>query len=329
MLLIFLFNTIASISQDVPAVNRDFENEMQTYPAGNSFKSLPQTTRCLIPDWVYANLPESGDTIFILGISDPGLHDTLAHQQAFIRAVALGSLACKTDCDHLSDWYKQSAGDENESTYAEIYRFSSKFAINPNNARIIQEIILGSTEVILLVGIPMQNIKSLILKDARVEALIYNNEADIVFGNQTSQKIDFSIQKRYNNEMIVLDESSFYQVNGKATGIRCFFPDSQTLFNSYEFYYTSGRPKQEAESNISNGTTCRQGLWIAYISQILEHLSMQAKLQCKDSESVNDNMEHSSRELLREKSRTLLTWRLNNIVIQDHKMKVNVNISKL
>lgn len=77
---------------------------------------------------------------------------------------------------------------------------------------------------------------------------------------------------------IALISASAARSQVKATGMRCSLPQSQAAFNRYEFYYTTGDSPHAADSTETPGTTCKQGLWIAYVSQIMEQLSMQAKI---------------------------------------------------
>lgn len=328
LLFIALMIAHAARSQVNTTLYLDLNKEMANYGTGSANSSKLATTLSPIPSWLNRQLPEQEDTLYVLGISDPGLTDTLARHQAVFRALAFGAMANLTSCEHFSDFYSQETGTVTNSKYEEIYRFSADLSGEISFSTIIRDTILYSSEAIVLVGIPRKKLIDAPLKTIRIEAVLYNNEADVTSGNKMSKKVDVCIRKRTTDEMRIIDASSFYQINGKATGMRCSLPQSQAAFNSYEFYYTTGDSPREADSTEVHGTTCKQGLWIAFVSQIIEQLSMQTKILSNDSQGLRDKTKDTSTELLREKSRIRLTWRIKAIDIHDDKMWVNMTASK-
>ena len=315
-------------SQTNTTISHDFDKEMSNYGTVNVDTTLLSTSLSTVPPWMNGRFPEQSDTLYVFGISDPGLNDTVARQQAVFRALALGAMAKITDCEHISDFYSQEKGAGTGSKYEEIYRFSAYFSGKRPTPVKLSDTILASSEAIVLLGIPIKNLHNNSKKNIRIEAFLYNNEADIIYRNKMSRKVDISIQKRDSNEKVILDASYFYQINGRATGMRSLFPRSQFFYNNYEFYYTNSLPEKESDSSNFHGTTCKQGLWIAYVSEILEQLSLQTKMLTKESQVLRDQTEDTSTELLRERSRTRLSWRIKEIDIHDNKMWVNLTISK-
>ena len=314
-------------SQTNTAISRDFDKEMVIYRTDNTDTTLRPTSLSKIPNWMNSRFPEQGDTLYVFGISDPGLNDTIARQQAIFRGMALCAMAKVTDCEHFSDFYSQAKGAETDSKYEEIYRFSADFSGKSMTPVILNDTILSSSEAIVLMGIPTKNLHNSRKKNMRIEAVLYNNEADIMYGNKMSRKVDINILKRDSNEKVIIDGSYFYQMNGRATDMRCLFPQSQAVYNRYEFYYNDGASIHQTDSSGVHGTTCKQGLWIAYVSEILDYLSMQTKMLSNETQVVRDKTEDSSLEILRERSRTRLLWKIRDIDIYDNKMRVNLTIS--
>jgi len=329
-LLLYIALTIAPTarSQINTSIYLDFNKEMAGYGTGSKDTTMLSTTIGTIPPWMTRQLPEQEDMLYVFGISDPGLIDTVARHQALVRALAFGALASLTSCEHFSDYYSEEKSSGINSNYEEIYRFSAAVSCKISSSTICYDTILPSSEVVVLISIPWKNLQHDSLKIMRIEAILYNKEAEISCGNKMSKKVDVSILKRNADEMLVLDASSFYQINGKATGMRCLFPQSQAAYSQYEFYYTTGDSPHKADSMEVRGTTCKQGLWIAYVSQIMEQLALQAKMLSNDSQGLRDNTEDASTELLRERSRTRLFWRIKAIDIHDDKMWVNMTTSK-
>jgi len=118
----------AAKSQSQTIISREFDQEMANYGTGSNDSTLLSTKLSLLPAWMYNSFPDQADTIFILGISDPGLNDSLAHHQAILRALALAALANHSSFDFLSDFYSQSKDLGSSSKYEEIYRFSASFS---------------------------------------------------------------------------------------------------------------------------------------------------------------------------------------------------------
>ncbi len=330
-LLFLFFLTLLVIpavrSQTNTAISRDFDKEMVIYKTDNTDSTLRPTSLSKIPAWMNSRFPEQGDTLYVFGISDPGLNDTIARQQAIFRGMALGAMAKVTDCEHFSDFYSQAKGSGTDSKYEEIYRFSADFSGKSMTPVILNDTILSSSEAIVLLGIPAKSIHSSRKKNMRIEAVLYNNEADIMYGNKMSRKVDINILKRDSNEKIIIDGSYFYQMNGRATDMRCLFPQSQAVYDRYEFYYNDRASTHQTDSSGVSGTTCKQGLWIAYVSEILEYLSMQTKMLSNESQVLRDKTEDATVEILRERSRTRLLWKIGDIDIHDNKMRVNLTIS--
>lgn len=330
--LLFLFITLLSApvakSQTQTIISREFEREMANYGTGNNDSTLLSTKLSLLPGWMYKRFPDQTDTIYILGISDPGLNDSLAHRQAIFRALAFGALANLTRFDLLSDFYSQSKGLGSTSKYEEIYRFSTTFCGNISNQSILNYTILPSSEAIVLMAIPVVKTEDSTNKNMSIDAVLYNNEMDLLSGNKISKKVDISIQKRNIDQTILIDASSFYQLDGKATGMKCLFPQSQTAYNQYEYYYTTSDSWHEADTANVRGTTYKQGLWIAYTSQMLDLLSIQAKKIVKDSQTLRENTHTSTDEIIREKASSCLLWRIKDIDICNQEMKVKMTISE-
>ncbi|MEI6683847.1 MAG: hypothetical protein WCO44_14545 [Bacteroidota bacterium] len=262
-----------------------------------------------------------------MGISDPGMADTMARQQAILRAMALFALENGTMCKHQTDFYSQEKVEETETKYQEIYCFTAEFSEELPTITIIKDTLLPSTETVILAAIPKNQLQQTHKENMWVEIFFYNNESDISNGNNMSKTFDIRIRKKKSDDTLVLDACSFYQLNGKATGMRCLCAKSQFVYNHYEFFYSTGQSVPFGDSVDFHGTTCKQGLWIAYISQIMERLSMQTKLLVKESLNVSANSSLSSAELVRERSQCRLSWRINDLSIRDDKMLVNLSVS--
>ena len=327
LLFAFVLLSLPLRAQTISVISSDFDTEMSGYIMGTDDTTLLPTSRSPVPPWICSGLPMQNDTLYVMGISDPGLADSVARRQAILRAVALGAMENGTKCKHLTDFFSQAKGVESDSKYQEIYCFTAGFSENLPPPGIIKDTILPSTEAIVLVAIPKKHLQKNHVKNMWAEAYFYNNDAAISNGNNISRTFDVSIREKKSYDTLVLDACSFYQLNGKASGMRCLWPKSQFVYNHYEFYYTTGQSVPFTDSVDFHGTTCKQGLWIAYVSQIMENLSMQTKRLVQESMNVTSNASLRSAELVRERSQCRLSWRINDLSIRDDKMLVNLSVS--
>jgi len=130
LLSVAFFTAITARPQTHTTIHRNFDIEMARYAATSPDTTFLSTVISTIPPWIKEHFPEQRDTLYVIGISDPGLQDSIARTQAFLRALALGSMAHETECDHFSDFYSQGQKSGTDSKYEEIYRFSSVFSDN-------------------------------------------------------------------------------------------------------------------------------------------------------------------------------------------------------
>jgi len=120
----------------------------------------PPAVYSRIPAWLCEPLQVGPDKFLVVGISDPGLSDSVARQQAFIRGVALGSLAIRSECSYLCDFFTKEVKRGTDSKYEEIYRFSTLFSGDLDEINILADTILRSKEAVLLLEMPLKGSRS-------------------------------------------------------------------------------------------------------------------------------------------------------------------------
>lgn len=139
LLSVAFFIAITARPQTHTNIHRNFDIEMARYGATSLDTTFLPTVIFTIPPWKKDHFPEQRDTLYVIGISDPGLQDSIARAPAFFRALALGSMAHETEGDHFSDFYSQGQKSGTDSKYEEIYRFSSVFSNNVPTPTILKK----------------------------------------------------------------------------------------------------------------------------------------------------------------------------------------------
>ena len=276
-----------------------------------------------IPAWLCEPLQVGPDRLLAIGISDPGLPDSIARQQAFIRGVALGSLAIRSDCSYLCDFYTKEVKKGADSKFEEIYRFSTLFSGDLDEINILADTVLSSKEAVLLLEIPIKGSKPAI--DARliVETVLYNHEFEVSGRKRLMRKHEFTLQLDMDGDLHNLDDISFFRLNRKATGIEASIQQSQLAYDSLEFYYRSSGSSDTPDDQGQSGTSTTQGLWIAYLSQILEQISLCVNKASDQTARVSDRTSTTSLELNREKKMLLLSWRVHKFILEDQRLYVD------
>ena len=283
----------------------------------------PPAVYSRIPAWLYEPLQVGPDRLLVLGISDPGLPDSIARQQAFIRGVAIGSLAIHSKCSYLCDFYTKEVKRGADSKFQEIYRFSTLFSGDLDEINVVADIILKSNEAILVLEIPLKGSGSSKDELLIVETVLYNQEKDVSGRKRMMRKYDFTLQLDMDGDLHDLDDISFFRLNRKANGIKTSLPQSQVAYDSLEYYYSSHGLSGQLDDQFNPGTSTTQGLWIAYLSQILEQISLFVNEASSETAKVSDQTNAISVELNREKRIIYLTWRMHKLILEDQRLRVD------
>lgn len=281
-----------------------------------------------IPGWVFEPLKDDPGYILAFGISDPGLPDSIARQQAFLRGVSMGALASGSEGSHLCDFFTREASNRADSKYEEIYRFNGFYTGDLNSIRILADTILKSGEALLLLEIPVTDKDPLIDSLLTIEIVLYNHEIEVSQRRRLMRKYEFSAKLWMNEELYNLDKLSFFRLNRKATGIESAFPLSQLAYDSLEYYYGPSCSPAAGDSLLPPGTLTHQGLWIAYFSQVLDHLSLCVKLASNETARVSDRTGTLTIELNREKEKLFISWRVNRLVRKDQQLHVDLTCDR-
>ena len=98
------------IEQQYDSFKKTFEKETNSAPENKvkreKNKTVSNQPPCALPAWICDfQVPDNENTLFTLGISDPGLDSANALKQATIRAKCLLSLFYKSSIQNITDSY--------------------------------------------------------------------------------------------------------------------------------------------------------------------------------------------------------------------------------
>mgnify|MGYP001468117514 CR=1 FL=1 len=311
------------------SVYRDFEKEMEHYENSGCDSALRIPVSSALPSWFEDAGCHQDDTIFIPGISDPGLPDTIAKQQAFLRACALCALSRKTSGRCFSDYYLKNVQASVDSKYEEIYQFTSLANTMMHGIRIVRDTILRSKEAIMLVAAPLFPADISPGRSFEFDGYLYNYEVEVAGHNRMLKKIRSVISGQGPGFLVPDPDSlSVYLVNRHFTGVRSLQSRKFPAYDRFEYYYKSKNGKNIPDPDVkTTGSSCKTGLWIALVNQVFDQLSYFVKAHTTRVQAVNDNTQNTRIELNREKNAVNLKFTIEKIDLTDNTLKVQIKIS--
>ncbi len=310
----------------------DLESEFKVYFRDQQDKSSLLRIQCILPFWFSEPFKESKDTMYMIGISDPGYEDSIALKQAVSRAIALNALSMGDSVTYMHDIFSKENLNkvpiQKDNTECTFIAFISDFN---ENARIIKSEKLASKEIIVLMGFPVKKRHDSNEFKTRIK-LAYSDENG-VSENETNyelKKINFETQTQHKNAAIV-DGSMIRNIKGTANGKGYYSPNNLCIYDHYRILYKI--PKTNSKSPISDfqETELKLTLWVAYLEQILKNLTRMVdsvannnrKHGATDSIVMQDIKAHST-ALTRNSFAIRLPWKMTHIIIDKNKMIVDI-----
>ena len=270
------------------------------------------------------------DNMLMPGISDPGLPEPDARQQALHRACAMAALSQNMNGRYYSDYFTKNVKEDADSRFSELYRFSTFFSNMDNKVRVVHETLLNSKEAVLLVAVPAKAEPSAGDRILKFEGYLYNHELEVDQHDQYLRKIEAFISgKGSDNSFFHPDSVLFYQINQRFTGIKNLqrqkFPD----FTGFEYYYTCHDTGTRDPDNPdeSLGSSCKSGLWIAFLNQVFDQLSYFIRQNIDQAQQVSDQTPDTRISMNREKDMEMLKFSFTDIGLSDNKLLVKIMIS--
>jgi hypothetical protein len=97
----------------------------------------------------------NSDTVFIIGVSDPGMDSESGLALAMKRALAVAALTHRPDVSNIRDYFSAISENRFQEAYIEFTRYHATAKINPVNIGILRKFITRYGETIVLAGIPI------------------------------------------------------------------------------------------------------------------------------------------------------------------------------
>ena len=306
-----------------------FDQEMENYQPLLKETESRKPLRSSLPSWWSSCVKKSTDSLFIFGISDPGLPDSIALAQGLQRAFLLAALSRHCKGMLLSDFYIKSKDVNTSSKFEEMYLLSASVPINPKKYRIVRSSRLKSREMVILIALPIQTDSAQAESEFKAGGYLYNYDSDLEGKKSLIRKISCGISAGANfSNFAIPDSISFYQVNKRFTGIKNLQTKYSKASNRFDYYYSPVKGSSQPVPDCRfAGSSCKSGLWIAMLNQVFEQLSFYIKTQTNQTQMVQDQTPEIRNELNREKNQVDIRFTIQELSLSENNLKVQINIS--
>lgn len=286
------------------------------------------------PNWFF-NIPENEEQIFVIGISDPRMEDSVGFNLATLRALQLAVIINETEISYTGDYYGE--GEEVNRDYIlreirqDLARFESEGFIKNYNE--IYSWINKNGETIVLLAVEVDNSGK-------------HDEYYRVFGEYFRQDFERSNTRALESvRSISLNSELMLGVNRTKTNYRAtnvngtIVPETrindsliQPVGYFYQYYNTLSQgfdiSKYEASSDL------QKGLWYAYLESIMLGMikiskNYSAKMgTVKDNYMVDDTGEDTDKaKFHRQVSKNSLNFCLHNLGVFDNQLYTSLELS--
>ncbi|MDD2199053.1 MAG: hypothetical protein PHF99_01470 [Bacteroidales bacterium] len=287
------------------------------------------------PDWFF-NIPENEEQIFVIGISDPRMEDSVGFNLATLRALQLAVIINATEISYTSDYFGE--GEEVNRDYIlreirqELARFESEAFIKKY------------TEVYTYRN---KNGEAIVLLAIEVDNSGEDGESYRVFGEYFRQDFERSNTRALEsvrsislNSELILDVNKT-KTNYRATNVNgTIVPETrvndsliQPMGYFYQYYNTLSQgfdiSKYEASSDL------QKGLWYAYLESIMLGMIKISKNYSVKMGTVKDNYfvddtgkDTDKTKFYRQVSKNTLNFCLHNLGIFNNQLYASVELAK-
>ncbi|GEM_PF-1230806 len=277
-----------------------------------------------IPEWFFSSHPNSRNTYFAIGISDPSMKEEKAIQQASIRARAIITLLNNCEFKNITDDYTNLEESNKFSEYATKFQDFAKAnaVLNFNNkkTKIVSTFFTKYNEAIVLLKVQVNNKQ----KNTTTTSVV-SEHLQIFIENETGvEKIEFFNFKikEFNNQTDSINNLKYsyrkinteFEINSQWNDRKYELPDRS--FN----YRNISDTEIEIDSLNIISNKCNKGLWNAYVSTLLSNMTFVSKNFPGNIKSSNDNYNSSNQDLIRIISKNKLQFNIDNTKIKNNNL---------
>lgn len=315
------------IEYDYRNFRETFNQEINDLDSGHLSSTKIAVHPVQLPDWIIDIPDAQSNSIYAIGISDPGMQSDEAIELAILRAKALIALLYKPRISSITDYYSNEiqkiSADKFITKYVNYFLLFGALSVAQDDFQLVEQDINSFKEALVLLKYsPNQSGKpktdSVLLKiDIYQAERQQNNQFEF------EEKCEmYGLSKRNNNENDVDISYYFYRSNkqlhevvSRFNGVELEFP--QNLFRYQSLNTTESGP---VENSISHKLS--NGLWKAYLQSLIQSYTLSFEDPDIEIAQLGDNYTHSNQNLSRELVTISPSIRINGLQINNNRLSV-------
>jgi hypothetical protein len=280
-----------------------------------------------LPEWLFS-IPASDDHHFYsIGVSDPGLAEEKARQQASVRAKAVTTLLLHPQITGITDNYsgeKLTSESENFTTkYENLYRIFSKMGLAENNFEESEYFFTSFGEAIVLLKFDLADGQQL-TDNLDVNSEIYQVERQKNNVFETEEKMSLEIHRTIDANSVeeltysIHTLSNLLEINSEINKERIAFP----YFN---FRYMGRDDPQIMETGDNYGHKLNYGLWKTYFEILIQKTLLLSQSSSFAIKQVGDDHSSGNKNLSREISETYPSLTITGLRITNNFLMLDMD----
>jgi hypothetical protein len=296
-------NTVSSTEKDYEkfkgTLSKEINQEAKDTNSGNQILHPAS-----LPGWLFS-IPESDlNQVYSIGISDPGMPEDKALEQACLRAKAVTTLLLHPKVTGITDNYSgeklTQGADKFTTKYENLYRIASKKGLSTGKFEQQEYSITSFGEAIVLLKYNSTDLQNHIDSiEAIAEVYQVERQKNNVF--ETEEKINFGVQHRCTGDSLpkkylnysIHTLNNLLEINSEIDGKPVPFP----YFN-FRYVGNCDSLSFSMENNIS--TKLNYGLWKTYVEILIQKILFLSQSYSVSIKQVGDNYTTGNKNLSRE-----------------------------
>ncbi|MCB0804610.1 MAG: hypothetical protein KDC05_02370 [Bacteroidales bacterium] len=274
-----------------------------------------------LPDWLVQYNSGDGVDLFSLGISDPGMEENLAKQQAIFRAKTVACFLTNPSIQTVSENYTADLVKKTDPDFVEkfinYFRVLSANSFNSDDENPVYYDYNSFREAIVVIRIDLPGTGS---DSIFCVGNVYQAERTTGSVMQMDQRHEIFGMLKQDNTVNARYAYSIHSINQKDE-ITSKLNNSQIEFPYRNFKYTVKQNSVE-HSNSPEKLSC--GLWKAFITALLQEMHLAMQNNPVSVKQVGDVYDGSSKNLARESGKSNRSFSINNLHIYNNQLSVTL-----
>lgn len=336
LFIICIFIPAALLSQDknVKPVGKDYHafQETLTDEINKAENDPDQATKnilhpAVLPEFFLQFPLSDQNTLYAMGISDPGMEQAEAFQLAELRAKSLLSMLCNSELKVLADHFidERSSSDESDfaTKYSNLYQVGASMMIDTSRFHIEESHFTSFGEAIVLANYSLNGPGT-----ARIKTIAN------VFQVERQKQNVFETEEKYEvqSSLTGQGEKSGYSYNihsyNNLFEITSHFNDHPLSFPYYNFRYTMGDNPSAENLQVNFSSKLNYGLWKSFIEVFLQELYFLSQNPDIYISQVGNNYAGETKNLSRETLHLLHSVKIEKIQVVNNRIFLQLGILK-